>query len=101
MGRQEVRRYKQDAWLRPQFLLACTNEHGAIRELDRNGKPLRRWNADDKGRPMEGGINDIMVTANDGAYATVFGNWTGAGVPTEILGKVLYKAPGADAWVEV
>jgi len=83
------------------FLLACTNEHGAILELDRSGKELRRWNADNKGQPFEGGINDVMVTANDGAYATVFGPWSGAGAPSQIVGKVLYLAPGAKAWVEV
>lgn len=83
------------------FLLACTDAHGAILELDINGKQLRRWDADDKGRPMEGGINDVVVTANDGAYATVFGNWPGAGTPTEIMGKILYLAPGGHGWVEV
>src|SRR5437762_9625582 len=30
------------------FLLACTDEHGAILELDLNRKELRRWDADDK-----------------------------------------------------
>src|SRR3954469_3841757 len=28
------------------FLLACTEQHGAILELDMNGKELRRWEAD-------------------------------------------------------
>jgi hypothetical protein len=28
------------------FLLACTEEHGAILELDLTGKQLRRWDAD-------------------------------------------------------
>jgi gluconolactonase len=83
------------------FLLACTDEHGAILELDMNGKQLRRWDADDRGRPMEGGINDVIVTANDGAYATVFGPWSGAGVPSEIVGKILHLPPGGHAWVEV
>ena len=55
------------------FLLACTDEHGAILELDLTGKQLRRWDADDKGAKFAGGINDIVVTANGGAYATVFG----------------------------
>ena len=55
------------------FLLACTDEHGAILELDLTGKQLRRWDADKEGRPFAGGINDIVVTANGGAYATVFG----------------------------
>src|SRR5437867_3405852 len=83
------------------FLLACTDVHGAILELNMNGKQIRRWNADDKGRPFFGGINDIVVTADGGAYATVFGPWSGAGVPSEIVGKVLYRAPGGGKWIEV
>src|SRR5207249_6695831 len=55
------------------FLLACTDEHGAILELDLAGKQLRRWDSDDKGNPFAGGINDVVVTTNGGAYATVFG----------------------------
>src|SRR5206468_2193390 len=55
------------------FLLACTNDPGAILELDMAGKQLRRWDADKNGKPFDGGINDIVVTANGGAYATVFG----------------------------
>src|SRR5437868_13272374 len=43
------------------FLLACTEEHGAIMELDMNGKQLRRWDADKDGKPLTGGINDIVV----------------------------------------
>jgi gluconolactonase len=60
---------------------------------------LRRWEADDKGNPFEGGINDIVVTANGGAYATVFGPWQP--VPTAVIGKIVYLAPGAESWVEV
>ena len=55
------------------FLLACTDEHGAILELDLTGKQLRRWDADKDGKPFAGGINDIVVAANGGAYATIFG----------------------------
>ena len=45
------------------FLLACTDEHGAILELDIKGKQLRRWDdADDKGSKFDSGINDIVVT---------------------------------------
>src|SRR4030095_16136638 len=55
------------------FLVACTDEHGAILELDMAGKQLHRWDADDEGRPFAGGINDVVVTSNGGAYATVFG----------------------------
>jgi gluconolactonase len=81
------------------FLLACTDEHGAILELDMAGKQLRRWDADDKGRGFAGGINDIVVTANGGAYATVFGPYQA--VPTAVVGRVVYLAPGGANWVEV
>src|SRR5213592_1744790 len=57
---------------RKTFLLACTEEHGAIMELDMNGKQLRRWDADKEGNPLTGGINDIVVAPNGAAYATVF-----------------------------
>lgn len=81
------------------FLLACTDEHGAILELDLNGKELRTWDTDDKGNKFEGGINDIVVAPNGAAYATVFGPYQG--VPTAVVGKVLYLAPGGQKWVEV
>ena len=81
------------------FLLACTEEHGAILELDMTGKQLRRWDADKDGKPFDGGINDIVVTANGGAYATVFGPYKD--LPTSVVGKVLYLAPGSENWVEV
>jgi gluconolactonase len=81
------------------FLLACTDEHGAILELDMKGGQLRRWDADSRGRKFDGGINDIVVTANGGAYATVFGPYQG--VPTAVAGKILYLAPGGGQWVEV
>jgi sugar lactone lactonase YvrE len=81
------------------FLLACTDNHGAILELDMNGKQLRRWEADNKGNKFEGGINDVVVTANGGAYATVFG--PPEDMPTAVAGKILYLAPGAEKWLEV
>jgi len=81
------------------FLLACTDEHGAILELDLAGKQLRRWDSDDKGNPFAGGINDVVVTANGGAYATVFGPFQD--VPTAVAGKILYMAPRSRKWVEV
>src|SRR5213083_2700692 len=81
------------------FLLACTEEHGAILELDMTGKQLRRWDADKNGKPFDGGINDIVVTANDGAYATVFGPYKE--VPASVAGKILYLVPGSQEWVEV
>jgi gluconolactonase len=81
------------------FLVACTDENGAILELDMTGKLLRRWDADDKGAPFAGGINDVVVTADGGAYATVFGPYEG--VPTAVAGKIVHLAPGARNWVEV
>lgn len=81
------------------FLVACTDEHGAILELDMTGKQLHRWDRDDKGRTFDGGINDVVVTANGGAYATVFGPYKD--VPTAVAGKILYRAPGSQRWIEV
>jgi gluconolactonase len=81
------------------LLLACTDEHGAILELDMSGKQLRRWDADGKGHKFAGGINDVVVTANGGAYATVFG--PPEDPPTEVAGKILYLPPGANSWIEV
>src|SRR3984957_16901281 len=81
------------------FLLACTDNHGAILELDMSGKQLRRWDKDIKGTQFAGGINDVMVAANGAAYATVFG--PPEDVPTAVAGKILYLAPGANVWVEV
>src|ERR1700761_6034315 len=51
------------------LLLACTDNHGAILELDMSGKQLRRWDRDIKGTTFAGGINDVMVAANGAAYA--------------------------------
>ena len=81
------------------FLLACTEEKGAILELDLTGKELHRWEADDKGNKFDGGINDIVVTENGGAYATVFGHFVDP--PTTVMGKIVYLAPGAQNWTEV
>src|SRR5436190_13727468 len=81
------------------FLLACTDAQGAILELDVTGKELHRWTADQKGQSFDGGINDIVVADNGGAYATVFGPYEGD--PTAVAGRVVYRAPGSDAWVEV
>jgi gluconolactonase len=83
------------------FLLACTNDPGAIMELDLNGKQLRRWDTDSNEKKFEGGINDIVVTSNGGAYATVFGPYPDPPVPSLVIGKVLYLAPGSEKWVEV
>jgi gluconolactonase len=80
------------------FLIACS-DHGAILELDITGKQLRRWEADSNGKKFDGGINDIVVTAAGAAYATVFGPSTE--LPTSVIGRILYLAPGSDKWVEV
>lgn len=83
------------------FLLACTNDPGTILELDMTGKQLRRWDTDSNGKKFDGGINDVVVTANGGAYATVFGPYADPPVPTSVIGKILYLAPGSEKWVEV
>jgi gluconolactonase len=83
------------------FLLACTNDPGAILELDMTGKQLRRWDADSNGKKFVGGINDIVVTASGGAYATVFGPYPDPPIPSSVIGKILYLAPGSEKWVEV
>jgi gluconolactonase len=83
------------------FLLACTNDPGAILELDMTGKQLRRWDTDSNGKKFEGGINDLVVTANGGAYATVFGEYGDPPIPKGVIGKILYLAPGGEKWVEV
>src|SRR6185369_24354 len=70
------------------FLVACTDARGAILELDLAGKQLRRWDADDRGRKFDGGINDVVVTANGGVYATVFGPYQE--LPTAVAGRILY-----------
>jgi len=84
---------------RKTFLVACTDEHGAILELDLAGKQLRRWDADDKGHAFTGGINDVVITASGGAYATVFGPYQD--IPTSVAGRIVYLAPGSTRWVEV
>ena len=81
------------------FMIACTNDPGAILEVTLSGKQLRRWDADSNGRKFDGGINDVVVTANGGAYATVFGPY--ADLPTAVIGKIIYLAPGSQKWVEV
>lgn len=83
------------------FLLACTNDPGAILELDMSGKQLRRWDTDSNGKKFVGGINDIVVAPNGGAYATIFGPYADPPIPTSVIGKILYLAPGSEKWVEV
>src|SRR5438094_2669283 len=83
------------------FLLACTDEPGAILELDMTGKQLRRWDVDSNGKKFDGGINDIVVTASGGAYATIFGPYPDPPIPTGVIGRILYFAPDSEKWVEV
>lgn len=81
------------------FLIACDDPKGAIIETDMAGKQLRRWDADSAGKKLTGGINDIVVTANGGAYATLSGLFVNP--PTSVMGEILYRAPGSDKWVPV
>ena len=81
------------------FIIACTNDPGALIEVDMTGKELRRWDADADGKKFAGGINDVVEAANGGLYATVFGPW--AATPTDVIGKVVYLAPGARDWTVV
>ena len=62
---------------------------------------MRRWDTDNNGNKFVGGINDIVIAPNGGAYATVFGPYGDPPVPTSVIGKILYLAPGADKWIEV
>jgi len=82
------------------FMLACTDDPGAILELDMRGKQLHRWDVDSKGGKFVGGINDLVVAKNGGVYATVFGPYTGS-KPSAVIGRILYRAPGSQKWVEV
>ena len=84
---------------RKTFLIACTNDPGAILEVDMTGKQLRRWDAEGNGRKFDGGINDVVVAANGGVYATVFGPYVDP--PTSVAGRVIYLAPGSQEWIEV
>ncbi len=86
---------------RKTFLLACTNDPGAILELSMTGAQLRRWDTDDKGARFAGGINDIVVAPSGGAYATTFGPYDGVSSPGEVIGKLLYLSPGGAQWTEV
>lgn len=84
------------------LLLACTNDPGAILELDMNGRQLQRWDTDNNGRKFDGGINDIVVAGNGGAYATTFGTFANlATPPAGVTGRILYRAPGGQSWVGV
>jgi hypothetical protein len=79
--------------------LIVSNLLGLEGPLYVDGNLLRRWDADKNGKPFNGGINDIVVTANGGAYATIFGPYKD--LPTSVVGKILYLAPGSQEWVEL
>jgi gluconolactonase len=81
------------------FLVACTDDPGAILELDMTGKQMRRWDVDSNGKKFVGGINDLVVAPDGAAFATVFGPYNGR--PTSVIGKILYLAPGGRQWIEV
>lgn len=80
------------------LLLACSNDPSAILELSLSGKEIRRWDVDDHGGKFVGGINDIVVAPDGGAYATTFGPYDGKSPPGVVVGAVLYLAPGAAQW---
>ena len=82
---------------RKTFLIACT-DHGAILEVDMNGKQLRRWDTENTGRKLDG-MNDFVMAANGGIYATVCGPFVDP--PTTIVGRIVYMAPGSTTWVDV
>ena len=81
------------------FLIACDDVHGAILEVDMAGKKLRRWDVDSNSNKLDGGINDIVITAGGGAYATLSGPFVDP--PVAVMGKILYRAPGSQKWVPV
>lgn len=78
------------------LLIACDAANGAIIETDMTGKQLRRWDADSTGKKLYGGINDIVITADGGAYATLSGLYTVP--PKAVSGEILYLAPGGSQW---
>lgn len=86
---------------RKTLLVACNDVHGAILEIDLTGKQLRLWETDSQGRKFDGGIDDIVVAANGGAYATLSGPGDDPPPPVPVMGKVFYLAPGGERWQEV
>jgi sugar lactone lactonase YvrE len=82
------------------LVLVLSDDPGAILELDLTRKQLHRWDSDSRGRKFEGGINDIVMTASGGAYATGFGPYLDPPTPL-VIGKILYLAPGSGKWVQL
>lgn len=81
------------------FLVACDADDGAVLELDRTGKQLRRWTTDSAGKKFDGGLNDIAIAADGGAYVTL--TTAPHAPPGSASGKVYYLAPGGKGWTLV
>ena len=81
------------------FLVACDADQGAVLELDMQGKQLRRWDGDSSGGKFDGGLNDLAIAADGGAYVTL--TVAPHAPPGSATGKVYYLAPGAKGWTQV
>src|ERR1019366_69002 len=84
---------------RKTFLVACDADQGAVLELDMQGKQLRRWDGDSSGKKFDGGLNDLAIAADGGAYVTL--TVAPHAPPGAATGKVYYLAPGAKGWTQV
>jgi gluconolactonase len=84
---------------RKTLLLACDGDRGAVMELNLSGKELRRWDSDSTGKPFDGGMNDVVVAANGGAYVTLT---TATHAPAgSVTGRVYYLPPCSKGWIQV
>ncbi|WP_019971706.1 SMP-30/gluconolactonase/LRE family protein [Mycobacterium sp. 141] len=81
------------------FFVTCSHDPGAILELDKTGKVLRSWDTDGTGQKFAGGLNDVVIAADGGAYATAFG--PALATPTSVAGKLFYLPPGGSNWTKV
>ncbi len=77
--------------------LVCYESNEVI-YLDHDGNVIERAGTDSQGRPFNH-PNDIVFDAKGGAYLTTSGPFVAE--PKAIVGGVFYRAPGADAFVEV
>jgi sugar lactone lactonase YvrE len=73
-------------------------ESGEILYLGLDGNVVERVDADADGAPFDH-PNDIVFTREGGAYITTSGPFTAES--DQIVGGVYFRAPGADAFVEV
>ena len=78
------------------FLLACDSDRGAILELSLDGKELRRWDTDSSGKAFDGGMNDIAIAADGGAYVTL--TTAAHAPPGSATGRVYYLPSGGKGW---